>query len=34
MSDLHPKEHWIDRYWQIFLILFGLLFVTMLMSLN
>jgi len=34
MSQLHEKEWWLDRYWPALLILFGLLFVTMLMSLK
>lgn len=26
------KESWVDRYWQVFVILFGLVFVTVLVS--
>ncbi len=27
-----PNESWLDRYWQLLVILFGLLFVTLLVS--
>ena len=32
MSEHHEKEAWLDRYWQPLVILFGLLFVTLLVS--
>jgi hypothetical protein len=32
MSAPHDQEHWLDRNWQVLLILFGILFVTLLVS--
>jgi len=32
MSSSHQSEPWIDRYWQVLVILFGILFVTFLVS--
>ena len=37
MSEVHAhveRESWLDRYWQLGVILFGLVFVVMLMTLN
>lgn len=34
MSSSHESEPWIDRYWAVLVILFGLLFVTFLVSFN
>jgi len=32
MSAAGEKESWVDRYWQVLVILFGLIFVTVLVS--
>ncbi len=34
MSELHERDPWWERYWQVLLILFGLLFITMLLTLK
>jgi hypothetical protein len=32
MSLASSRESWVDRYWQVFVILFGLIFVSILVS--
>lgn len=32
MSSSHEKESWFDRWWILLVILFGVLFVTLLVS--
>lgn len=34
MSSSHESESWLDRWWQLLVILFGLLFVLILVSFN